>query len=76
LIEVPSFDNKVESCHDGTLRVVDKDGKIITIQKVDKFIEIELNKANKSGRVCFVQVAREPGFSKIVGIKIEESQTA
>jgi hypothetical protein len=26
--------------------------------------------------VCFVQVASEPGFSIIVGIKIGESQTA
>ena len=33
-----------------------------TIDKVDKFIEIEFNRADKSGLACFVQLAEEPGF--------------
>ena len=47
-----------------------------TINSVDKFIEIEFNRADKSGLECFVQVAEETGFKMIVGIKIGESQTA
>ena len=58
------------------MSMVDRDGNIESFNEVDKFIEIEFNKANDSDRVCFVQVASEPGFSIIVGIKIGESQTA
>jgi hypothetical protein len=59
------------------MTVVDREGNIDNFINIDKFIEIEINQANESGRVCFVQVASDPGnFSIIVGIKIEESQTA
>jgi hypothetical protein len=59
------------------MSAVDRDGNKERFINIDKFIEIEINKANESGRVCFVQFAREPGiFSIIVGIRIEESQTA
>ena len=47
-----------------------------TIDSVDKFIEIEFSRADKNGLECFIQVAEEPGFKMIVGIKIGESQTA
>ena len=47
-----------------------------TINSVDKFIEIEFNRADKNGLECFVQVAEEPGFKMIVGIKIDASQSA
>jgi len=41
LFEVPSFDYRVQSCHDGCLTVVDpRDGKVQAFNKVDKFIEI------------------------------------
>jgi hypothetical protein len=43
-----------------------------TIDSVDKFIEIEFSRADKNGLECFVQVAEEPGFKMIVGIKIGE----
>ena len=55
--------------------MVDRDGNIKRF-KVDKFMQIEFNKAEEKGIVSFVQVAEEPGFSRIVGIKIEESQTS
>ena len=47
-----------------------------TIDYVDKFIEIEFNRADKNGLECFVQVAEEeePEFCRIVGIKICASQ--
>ena len=41
------------------MSVVDRDGNIKIFNNVDLFIEIEINKAHESGRVCFVQVARE-----------------
>jgi hypothetical protein len=44
------------------MSVITQDGNIQILNKVDKFIEIEFNKANKSGLVCFVQVARDSGF--------------
>ena len=47
---------------------VNEDGSDFDTNKVDKFIEIEFNKANERGRLCFIQMAREPGFNKIVGI--------
>jgi hypothetical protein len=53
------------------MSLVDGEGNLKSIDQVDKFIEIEYNKANESGKVCFVQVASESGFNKIVGIKIE-----
>ena len=56
--------------------VIDRDGNMQTLNDVDKFIEIEFNKADEKGQVSFVQVASEPGFSRIVGIKIDVSQSA
>ena len=55
---------------------IDRDGNLNSFNKVDKFIEIEFNKADESGKVFFIQVARGPGFKKIVGIKIEMPETA
>ena len=43
LIELPSYDYKVESCHDGSICVVDRDGMRQIIKKIDKFIEIDVN---------------------------------
>ena len=65
----------VSDCLDGLMIVFDPDGNMKYFDDVDKFIEIEFNKAEEKGLVCFVQVAEEPGFSKIVGIKIGGSQT-
>ena len=47
-----------------------------TIDYVDKFIEIEFNRADKNGLECFIQMAveEEPEFYMIVGIKIGVSQ--
>jgi hypothetical protein len=45
-----------------------------TIDSVDKFIEIEFNRGDKNGLECFIQVAEEPEFCRIVGIKIGASQ--
>jgi hypothetical protein len=50
--------------------VLDQEMNEHSFDLVDKFIEIHFNKAEKMAKVCFVQVAREPGFSRIVGIKI------
>jgi hypothetical protein len=36
------------------MSVVDEDGSKISFNKVDKFIEIEFNKVNESGKVCFI----------------------
>ena len=52
----------------------DRELNMHTIDNVDKFIEIEFNRADKNGLECFVQVAEEPGFKMIVGIKIDASQ--
>jgi hypothetical protein len=54
----------------------DQDLNMHAFNFVDKFIEIEFNKADKSGLECFIQRAEEPGFSRIIGIKIGVSQTA
>jgi hypothetical protein len=43
LIEVQTFDYRVESYHDGSMCVVDRDGKIQFINKFDRFIEIDIN---------------------------------
>jgi hypothetical protein len=43
LIEVQSFEYRVESCHDGSMCVIDSHGKIQFIKKIDKFIEIDIN---------------------------------
>jgi hypothetical protein len=56
------------------MSLVDSEGNIKSIAQVDKFIEIEFNKADEKGQVCFIQVASEPGFLIIVGIKIGVSQ--
>jgi hypothetical protein len=53
-----------------------KDLNMHTINSVDKFIEIEFNQADKTSMQCFVQVAEEPGFKMLVGIKIGASQAA
>lgn len=58
------------------MSVVDRDGNMQSLNDVDRFIEIEFNKANEKGQVCFVQVACEPGFLRIVGVKIDVSQSA
>jgi hypothetical protein len=42
--------------------VIDRDGNMQTLKDVDKFIEIEFNKADEKGQVSLVQVASEPGF--------------
>ena len=55
---------------------IDRDGNINSFKNVDKFIEIEFNQADESGKVFFIQVARDPGFDEIVGIKIEMPKTA
>jgi hypothetical protein len=55
--------------------VFDQDGNMKYFN-VDRFIEIEFNKADEIGIVCFVQVAEEPNFSIIVGIMIGGSQTS
>jgi len=44
------------------MSVVDREGNIKSFNKVDNLIENEFNKANESGRVCFIQMARESGF--------------
>ena len=56
--------------------VFDLELNIRSFEEVDKFIEIEFNKVDEIGLLCFVQVAEEPGFSRIVGMKYGESQTA
>ena len=55
---------------------VDRVSNIQRFDEVDNFINTEFKKADEKGQVCFFQVAEEPGFSRIVGIKIRESQTA
>jgi hypothetical protein len=54
----------------------DRELNMHTIDSVDKFIEIEFNRADKNGLQCFVQLAEDPGFKMIVGIKIGVSQAA
>jgi uncharacterized protein YrzB (UPF0473 family) len=61
---------------DGCMNLIDQDGSKKSFNKVDKFIEIEFKKANESGRVFYIQMAREPGFNKIVGIRIEMPEAA
>ena len=39
--------------------VHDEEINMLKFDEVDKFIEIEISKANERGQVCFVQVARE-----------------
>ena len=52
------------------MNFIDQDGSKKSFNKVDKFIEIEFKKADENGQMCYVQVAEEPGFRRIVGIKI------
>jgi hypothetical protein len=54
----------------------DKELNQHTIDSVDEFIEIEFNRADKNGLECFVQIADDPDYYIIVGIKIGVSQTA
>jgi hypothetical protein len=75
-LELPCFEYRVLQLNDGCMNFIDRDGSKKSFNKVDKFIEIEFNKANERGRFCFIQMAREPGFNKIVGIKIEIPQAA
>ena len=44
------------------MSVVDQERNVLSFSKVDKFIEIEFKKANESGQVFFIQMARGPGF--------------
>jgi hypothetical protein len=76
LIELPNFEYRVSDCLDGFMIMFDRDLNKHTIDSVEKFIEIEFNRADKNGLECFVQVAEEPGFKMIVGIKICASQVA
>ena len=75
-IELPYFEYWVYLCLDGFMVMFDRELNMHTIDSVDKFIEIEFNRADKSGLECFIQVAEEeePEFYMIVGIKIGASQ--
>ena len=72
MIELPNFEYRVSDCLDGFMVMFDRELNKHTIDSVDKFIEIEFSRADKNGLECFVQVAEEPGFKMIVGIKIGE----
>ena len=51
--------------------VFDRDLNMHTFNAVDKFIEIEFNRADQSGLECFVLVVEiEPDISIIVGFNI------
>ena len=75
MIELPTFEFMVMHCKDGVMIVYNKYGTKKIFNKLDKLIEIDLIQkcleAKKRGGICLIKMAIEPGFNKIVEIKIE-----